>query len=286
MLKKILVPLDDSDFTDTAIRMAAYISTRGKSEGLEPAVVSGMGIVDLDQLPKGRFASMVPRDAIIEEANQAVSGIVDKFRSVLSEEAVAPANVETRTFSGSPFAEVIRESVFADLIVMGEKCSFPPVLHDYDTLHHLYHESSRPIVLTGKKFSPVRTVVFAMDGTAPSSRMLYTYLHLNPFPQANVVLTYSRHEEMEYGLSSFFQRIGETLENYGHKVTVAPVDGASDGAFEQEVVELVKKKGAEMLAIGIHKDQVFHRLTDPFQIRDNFAMRLLRGMDGALFMVN
>ena len=282
MLKRILVPLDTSDFTDAATRMAATLANREQAATRERVSLMGLGLVDLDQIPTGRFADIVPREQIIADAEKAVSELVGKFRARAAELGLPERQIETRQMSGSPFRCIIRESVFCDLIVMGERCSFPPVNVDYETMHSLYHEASRPVVITERQFDTVDTVVLLMDGTAPASRMMYNYVQLEPFPRAKVVLTYSTDEEQQFGLSEYFQRVAELLRTYRIQVTVRPFAGD----VEEHIGKVVAEAKAQVLALGIHHEGFLDRLRDPLSLRPNFAKRLLQMVSASLFVVH
>lgn len=284
MLRRILVPLDTSEYTVAATRTGAEMACRG-SEGVKAAdgvTITGLGLVDLDQLPVGRFASLVPREKILAEAQETVRGLVEDFRKTAREVGVKDDRVQTRQAVGSPFREIIRESVFNDLIVLGEQCSFPPVQHDYQTLHNLYHEASRPLLLTRKDFHKVDTVVLAMDGTAPASRMMYTFVHLRPFAGARIVMTYSQVEESMYGLKDYFSRVAAFLEDYGLKVTRRPMPGE----LEEDIPAVVRDEGAQVLAVGIHRTQFMDRIRDPLELRPHIARRLLESVSASLFVVH
>ncbi|NIP72791.1 MAG: universal stress protein, partial [Gammaproteobacteria bacterium] len=274
MLKRILVPLDTSEFTDAAIRMAAALANREQAVVKEPVQLEGLGIVDMDQIPAGRFASVVPRDEILSEANTKTTALLEHFTRTAKEHGLPAEQLETKRVEGSPFRQIVRESVFCDLIVMGEKCSFPPVSQDYETMHHLYHEVSRPLIITEQDFKGVDTVVMLMDGTAPASRMMYNYVHLEPFPGAKVVMVYSREEETQYGLTEYFQRVEGFLRDYHLDVRTEVLDGETEDALPR----VVNKVGAQVLALGIHREHFLHRFSDPLNIRQVFARRLLHSM--------
>jgi nucleotide-binding universal stress UspA family protein len=282
MLKRILVPLDTSEYTTAATRMAAHIANRERDATQEEVILFGLGIVDMDQVPTGRFASLVPREQLLKEAEEKVAELTASFKSQVQALGIHAGSVETATLTGSPFRGIIRESVFCDLIVMGQKCSFPPVNFDYDTMHELYHQASRPIILTDQNFDAVHTVVLAMDGTAPASRMMYAFAHLNPFPQAEVVLSYSRLEEKEYGLQDFFKRVLEFLRSHHYKVRASPYEGE----MEADIGGLMEREKAQILAFGIHREDFLTRLSDPLRIRESYAKRLLRSIPGSLFIVH
>ncbi|MCH8077984.1 MAG: universal stress protein [SAR324 cluster bacterium] len=280
MLKRILVPLDSSKFTTAAMRMAANIANREKtSEGTEVTLV-GLGIVDLDQLPSGRFSSVVDRDQIIAEAEQESAELIATFRAEVGKQGIPNEQIETKCLSGSPFNLIIRESVFSDLIVMGEKCSFPPVNQDYETMHNLYHVASRPIILAEHSIKTVETVVMAMDGTAPSSRMMYHYVHSNPFPKSRMVLTFAKSEVEEFGLENYFERVEQFLTSYGLNVSTHPIEEN----MEQEIGGVIEKENAQLLALGVHRDHFLSWFSDPLKIRQNFTTRLLRDTSTSLFV--
>ena len=282
MLKRILVPLDTSKFTRAATRMAAHIANREQAVIKEPVTLTGLGIVDLDQIPTGRFAKIVPRDQIIAEAEQTVDGLIDRFRQDARALGLPDAQVETTKASGSPFRQIIRESVFCDMIVMGEQCCFPPGNVDCETMHLLYHQASRPVLLTREDYATVDKVVMAMEGTAPASRMMYNYVHLEPFPRARVVLTYSRQEEEQYNLREYYQRVEKYLTSYHIDVRSVPVSGD----LREEIAGVVNEENAQVLAFGIHREGIMERLRDPLHIRQHFARKFLGGVSASLFAVH
>lgn len=282
MLKRILVPLDSSRFTDAATRMAIHMTESVPSERSRDLSITGLSIVDLDQVPSGRMAGVVDRDQIVREAEQACSQILETFRGAMSAGGVPAERSEALQVSGSPFREIIRASVFADVVVMGENCSFPPVNYDYDTLHHLYHHVSRPLILTDEGFRPVERVVLAMDGTAPASRTMFHYVHLNPFPGAELVLAYSHQEEEEHHLQEYFVRVEEYLRTFGFSPRVVRLDGP----LESGISACVTAEGAQLLAIGVHREHFLERIRDPLMLREPLVRRLLRNMQASLFLVH
>lgn len=281
MLKRILVPLDSSEFTPAATRMAVTLVNRELAMVKEPVTLVGLGLVDLDQIPSGRFADVVPREQILKDAEQAVQELVQHFRDEVRGLGVPEAQIETVQLSGSPFRQIIRESVFCDLIVMGERCSFPPVNTDYETMHSLYHWSSRPVIITERGFRRVDKVVMVMDGTAPASRMLYNYLHLEPFPGAKVVLLWSKLEEEEFGLTEFFNRVERWLTTYGIEVEPHRIPGS----VEAQIADVMIEENAQVLALGIHREHFLDRFRDPLHMRQNFAHRLMQSIAASLFIV-
>ncbi|MDH5752240.1 MAG: universal stress protein [Deltaproteobacteria bacterium] len=282
MLKRILVPLDSSEYSSAAVKLAVQISKTSSAKGPQATTIVGLGVVDLDQIPTGRFADIIDREKLISEAEATAEELMNDFTRKASALGVDEKHLETRKVVGSPFHHIIRESVFTDLIVMGEKCSYPPVHHDYDTMHSLYHSSSRPIILTDTNSREIERVVIAMDGTAPASRMLYTYMQLNPFPKAKVVLTYSLAEKEEYQLDGFFERIAKSLSEHGIDVITRPYQED----LGEEAPEILQEEDAQLLALGAHREHFLERIINPFNLRESLAHKLLRTSKASLFIVN
>lgn len=282
MLRSILVPLDVSEYTSAAIEMAAHMALQKRHGESRRVIVTGLSIVDKDQFPTGRYATVVNREELERDAHAKADDLVSLFLERTRKLGLSEDQVRCSKVMGSPFNEIVHASVFSDLILMGEQCSFPPVNQDYQTMHHLYHRASRPVLLNQKHVKEVKRVVVAMDGTASSSRMLYTFLHLNPFPQAEVVLTYSKQEEQQYQLEDFYERLKAHVEEFFRKVRVVTMDGG----MEESIASLVDQEGGDLLAIGIHESHFLTRLRDVMNLRDPFADKLLRGMKASLFTVH
>ena len=283
MLRKILIPLDASKYTPIAVRVAANIANSVSAQvGRDVVTLSGLGIVDLDQLPTGRFAGMVPRDEIIGNARKEVEGFLHEFQESAIALDIPEENLETRYAEGSPFSIIMHEHVFSDLVVIGEECSFLPNQHDYITLENIFHRSSRPIIITREVDPTVETVIMAMDGTAPSSRMLYAYTLLNPFPEAKVVLTISKHEEEAHNLGDFFERVAGFLESYG--IEVEKIRMGKN--LLEELPNLVAKQKAGAVAMGVHQEHFMDRIKKPMHIGGSDVETLLEKTNALLFTVH
>ena len=282
MLRRILVPLDSSDFTPVAIRFAAAMAQAEQKAKTGTAVVAGLAVVDADQIPVGRFASIVPREQLLNDALGQAEAILKKFRALTGKLGMKKAQVEGRTVTGSAFREIIREGVFCDLIVMTRTCSFPPMHQDYDTLTRLFHRSSRPIVIAADTFRPVKNVIMAMNGTAPASRLMYAYAHLNAFPRANLKVVYSEQEEAEYHLAEFFGKVKAYLNSYGLKPELVSLPGN----FEQNLAALVKAEQADLLAMGIPGEHFLGKFRETLFLQTNPVHRMLAATGAALFTVH
>lgn len=283
MLKRILVPLDTSEFTPAATEMAVEVALQEKVRTRDQVSVLGLGLVDTEQLPSGRFAAMVPREEVLEEARHKAEELMQAFARQAQSLGMPAEQVQTQLEMGPPFRKIVHLSVFCDVIIVGQRCSFPPANQEFDTFNHLYHGASRPVLVTPARHVNVRRVVMVMDGSAPASRMMYFYAHLNPFPEAEVVLAYSRLELERYEtLEGFFDGVADYLRSYGLGVRMHEVETE----VEDALAELVRGEDAQAIAMGIPPETFMDKLRDPFHVRETHVQRLLRECHAALFTVH
>ncbi|MCH7477264.1 MAG: universal stress protein [SAR324 cluster bacterium] len=284
MLKRILVVLSASEFTPAAVRMAAEMADVETEVEHERVTLVGLSVVDTDLMPSGRFSSLVPREELLAEAQAKAEKVITEFRALTKTLGVRENLIETSCVSGSPFREVIRKGVFCDLIVLGRKSSFPPVYHDYETMPTLFHRASRPVLIVGDTHRPLERVILAMDGTAPSSRVMYHYVHLNPFPKAKLQVIYSKGEEEQYHLTEYFRNVESYLKSFHLDVEMKRLDGE----VRNEIVEVVKKEDAQVIAMGIHSENFLDRFGEALHInlREDTIEKILRTTSACLFTVH
>jgi len=283
MLRKILVPLETSPATAAATELAVQIAQEARKLNGEYRVsLRGLGIVDVDQIPKGRFASLVPTENILAEAHQTAEGLVAAFRKQVLAAGIPESQVETYVTEGGPCQKIIHHHVFTDLVVMSSVCSFPPVLHDYETLVALMFEASRPLIMVPNTLRPVKTVVMLMDGTAPSSRMLYAYAHLNPFPGARLLVVHAENEERSYDLKDFFDRLQEYLASFDIRAERHRLSGT----LHETLPDFLRAEKADLVAAGLHREQLLHRFATPLRLMRLRVEDLMQEVGTSLFLVH
>lgn len=175
MIKSILVVLDDSDSSTSAIKLGAILAKKHK------ASLSGIGIVDApwvtipEAIPIGGAAFKVDLDAkILKEATHRVHTLEQKFVAYCKGEKISASVINT---TGIPFEEIEHFSNEFDLILMGKNADF----HFTNTeetsaaLQRVLKDIPRPVIVTSAK-SPQRprsNVLIAFDGSAAASKALH-----------------------------------------------------------------------------------------------------------------
>lgn len=184
MIKRILVPLDPSPYTDTTIRMAVMMAK------IYDAQLTGLVVLDIPGIEKSIGA--IPAGALhfaekIElakktEASQRIEILMDKFRDVCEKEGVAFTEAHEQ---GYPSHQIIEVSKYYDLMILGLRTYYHFETTDKagDSLEKLLKESITPIigvpqdfyidVLGGEKIK----VLIAFDGGLQSARALQRFAH-------------------------------------------------------------------------------------------------------------
>jgi len=169
MLKTILIGLDGSAYSDTALEMALDWGRRFD------AMLVGLGIIDEpttarpQPLPPGSAPFRARRDeAVLAGARRKVEGFLGRFSVRCAEAGVACKVLQD---SGLPWAQIVRESQRYDLVLLGKKTYFHFETDEGvdDTLHQVLRNGARPVV-TAPEVLDGRGVVVAYDGSMPAAR--------------------------------------------------------------------------------------------------------------------
>lgn len=155
MVKSILIPLDPSPYTDTAIKMGCTIA---KVHG---AQLTGLVVLDIEGIEKqigpvpmgGSYYAEKLEQKHLKHAQQRIDQLVKKFQKICTEEGVKHAVAQNQ---GSPSERIIHESIFYDLIITGLRTHFHFETRDKpgDSLSKLLHESITPIYGVPETFDP------------------------------------------------------------------------------------------------------------------------------------
>lgn len=186
MIKRILVGIGGTPFTEVAINRAIELAT------LHDSTLTGVTVVDLKRLKKigpvpmgaGAYAEKL-RKRRTEITEERVEEAFAKF-----ERACREANVtyKTEREDGDPFELMISHARYNDLTIFGLRSLF-----DYgftpeprDTLIRLVSQGVRPIIAVSSEFREIRRVLIAYSGSMESAKAMRRYVQSQPW--ANVSL--------------------------------------------------------------------------------------------------
>ncbi|MDF1861958.1 MAG: universal stress protein [Verrucomicrobiales bacterium] len=274
-IKRILVPLDASIYTEGATETACRIArTHGAS-------VSGVAVLDSPEIRSSIVPAIGPYypmmlDAVQEKlkhAEQVLQESLERFAKTCSDAGVKHAETE---YEGIPAQKLLESSIFYDLVVSGLETSFHFETRGGrgDTIDQLLAKTATPILAvppTGMK-DPAQ-VVIAFDGSFGASRALRDFmLYAAPYrPDLTVISAGLEPAQSDFLLSN----AARLLRAHGFD-SVELV--ASDEEIENAIPESLRT-ASDLIVAGIHSR---HKIKDFFV--GSFTSKLIKQGDTALFL--
>ena len=222
MIKRILVPLDPSPFSNSALHLACDIAKDLDAE------VTGMVILDIPGIEESigpvpiggiHLADKLEKEKK-EEAKQRIEELITKFKRKCGETGVRHREAERQ---GSPSAQILKESIYYDLLVVGLKSYFHfETSEDYGrSLDQLLKQSVTPIygvpekIIDFDKADRNISVLMAFDGSLLAARAMQRFSQLIKPDIFEITLLNSSDDKI-YG-DNILSRAEEYLKAHGVK---------------------------------------------------------------------
>ena len=185
MIKRILVPLDPSPYTDSALTLACLIAKQYDAEITGLVVLDIPGIEDsIGPIPIGgiHLAENLEKQKK-EEARIRIEELIEKFKSKCNSKGVKHKEAERQ---GSPSDQILKESIYFDLVMMGLRTCFHFETSEKlcSSLNELIKESITPVYGVPENLLlstvPDRRikVLIAFDGSPLAARSLQCFAQL------------------------------------------------------------------------------------------------------------
>ena len=204
MIKRILVPLDPSPYTDAALECACAIARQHDAE------LTGLVILDIPGIERSIGPAPIGAYHYAEhleehrkqEASERIHSLLTKFKKKCQQEGVAHCEAERQ---GSPCDRILAESPYYDAVVIGLRTYFNFETSDKpgDSLEELLDHSVTPVYGVPKNFSLAHLsegelkALIAFDGSLPAGRALQSFAQLALADQVEVTLLTSNENEEE-----------------------------------------------------------------------------------------
>jgi nucleotide-binding universal stress UspA family protein len=169
MLKTILIGLDGSPYSETALELALDWGQRFA------AMLVGLAVIDEASLGRPRMppAGMAPAgvrwgEPVLADARRKAEAFLGRFSVRCARAGVACKVLED---TGLPWEEIVRESQRYDLVLLGKRTYFHVGTDEKvdDTLHQVLRHGARPVV-TAPEVLGGRGVIVAYDGDVAAAR--------------------------------------------------------------------------------------------------------------------
>ena len=260
MIKRILIPLDPSPYSETAITIGCQIAKQFDAE------LTGLVVLDIPGIEKsigpvpvgGQYYAEHLEEHKKKEASQRIHELLAKFKERCEQEGVRHREAERQ---GSPSEHILQESIFYDLVMVGLSTyyGFETSTKAGHSLEKLLDHSVTPIYGVPQSFSPPNIpheklqILIAFDGSLPAARALQRFAQLASPDIMEVTLLMSHHDEQTalYYL--------EQAEAYLHSHTVININKVSTS---ENIITAMKEKyldKASIVVVGAHsKKGILH----------------------------
>ena len=252
MIKRILVPLDPSDYTKTAIQVSAQIAKRTDAE------LTGLVILDIESIEEsigpipmgGLYYAEKMEMAMKVEASQRVEDLLENFKKRCEQFNV---RYEEAHVQGFPSKKIPEEARYFDLVVLGLKTHFNfEVSRKMESIEKILKESITPILAVPEHFkfsenSQEKTkAVLAFDGSLLAARAMQRFAQLINPEYFDLTLIYSG-EDKKIG-QSLTQRAEYYLKAHGLKDIKTMISS-------QDIIEMIQDhfwNKTDVFVVGAH----------------------------------
>jgi nucleotide-binding universal stress UspA family protein len=253
MIKRILIPLDPSPFTDMALEIGTTMAKINQAE------LTGLVILDIPGIEKsigpiplgGLYYAEKVEKARQKEAHDHIHSLQEKFKHKCEKEGVAYRLAEQQ---GSPSERIIQESIFYDAVIIGMRTFFHFETQDSpgDSLEKILDETITPVYAVPEKFDLPRVpeekikVLIAFDGSLPSARALQRFAQLAPVDIFEVRLLISEQDEEK---ARYYLNEAESyLKSHNvHHIEKEWINGNIKDAIDEKYLDW-----ADVIVVGAH----------------------------------
>ena len=177
-MKKILVAFDGSSFSKGALDYALNFAAQLQS------LIVGVFVEDLSYIG---YATLFGDDyfafdpKVLEQMeNESAGKIEENIATFTARCKEAGANFRTHLDKGVPANELIYESRYADLIILGYQTFFSSVTGEGSILKDVLIDAESPVMAVPDQYKPIQNILLTFDGKAHSAFAIKQFTQLFP----------------------------------------------------------------------------------------------------------
>lgn len=246
MLKSILVGLDGSAFSQSALTLALRWAKAFSAQITGAAVVDEPGIRAIEAVPiGGAYIQAEQEGKNIADAKAKAQRFLDVFSARCSTEGVTGTPL---LLTGDPPEVILQEAQRHDVILLGIETffRFETQTGPCNTLDHVLHSPPRPVVAVPETLTDGGPVVIGYDGSVQSARTLSAYVDTGLAKTCeNIVVTIDEDEDEAKSLA---KKAADFLTLHGATVKVRPLETRIDPG--PTLLEHTKQLNAQLLVMG------------------------------------
>jgi nucleotide-binding universal stress UspA family protein len=244
MIKRILLGLGGTPFTDVAIQRAVELS---KSHD---ALITGVTVVDTKSLkqvgpvpPGGAAYAAKLREQRVAISEERIDSAIGQFKSQCNAAGIR-FKVERET--GDPFETMIAHSRYNDVTIFGLKSLFDYgfTMEPRDALIRLVSQGVRPIIAVSPEFRNIGNVLIAYSGSMESAKAMRRFVQLNLWPdvQLRIVHFGQRNDNTDQLLAD----AGSYCHDHGYPNETDLVEGSA----RARLIEYAREHEMDLIVMG------------------------------------
>ncbi|VAX25030.1 hypothetical protein MNBD_IGNAVI01-2603 [hydrothermal vent metagenome] len=189
MLRRILVLLDNSVYTDSVIYYSCFVAKQQNAElraGIFldiPNIDASIGRISNDKI----IWDPGTDKTLVKSVKNTANHLKNKFINICNKMGVKYTFIEECCM---PSSRIAAKANFYDLVVTGLKSEFRFDKKEYSSyfLKRILNNSITPVLAVPKFFKPIKNVLIAFDGSNSASRALQRFAHLANLNGQNIKL--------------------------------------------------------------------------------------------------
>ena len=196
MLKRILIPLDGTKFSDMALEKGLQKAKRTKARLTGLCVVDEPNILKPESTPMGAGEFLEHKhEQLLNQAREKAAELAAAFEARCKKES-ADHGVKTRI--GNPADEIIQEAYRHDLILMGRESHFKYMTQKQpcNTSAQILKEVPRPVMIVPDQLLEGNGVLLTTDGSRTAHRAVQMF-QLMGLPGTRNIKVISIHKHRE-----------------------------------------------------------------------------------------
>lgn len=273
MIRKILVGLDSTPFTDTAIRYALELAKTFGAELTGVAVIHKNKLESVGPVPVGgyNYAKKL-REFRISKTTHHAAEIIDKFAAACKAEGVV-SRVKQET--GSPLEIMVSHIRCHDLTILGMQHTFDYGVIDEpkNLVCRLVKEGGQPILACPEKFRPIKRALIVYNGATGSAAAMKRFVQFNLWPDIETrIICFSKDDSKS-------ERLWDDAADYCRLYGVNPKLERVEGSAKASLLSQADHWNADIIVMD-NSD------LSPFAAHffDDATLHAIKHSDRALFL--
>ena len=244
MLKRILLGLGGTPYTDVAIRRAVELAS------LHGALITGVTVVDTKRLkqvgpvpPGGGIYAAKLREKRMAITEERIDNAIEQFKAACREAGI-PAKFERET--GDPFELMIAHARYSDVTIFGLRSLFDYgfTMEPRDALIRLVSQGVRPIIAVSPEFRKIRNVLIAYSGSMESAKAMRRFIQLNPWPDIRLrIVHFGKQSD---SAKQLLKEAGDYCCDHGHPNETEMIDKPA----RTELITYARQHDMDLIVMG------------------------------------